>query len=626
MKTVSDLTTKKDLAQLCYQWIKTPFDHLVNGSLNQIGSTGIHYKEKTIRFEYAARLMLGIGPLIKSGTGIFPKESVDDLRTLIVEGFDPNHPNYFGLPSSDYQLLLDMPDFMLGILHNIEILWDDLDPKYKKNVENWCAYTNKCFIAPNNQTLFKVGVNTFLGEIGSAEYNEEELEKCYAIIDDMYVGDGIYEDGKGSGVVDYYNSWVIHYFSLIHASLTKNLAIKEKYYDRARKFAQVFKYWFTKEGVAIPYGRSMCYRSAMVSFFAAAAYADLEVLPWGEIKAICFEHLRWWTRQNEFLTNDQMSIGYAYPNLKISEQYNSPGSPYFALTSMILLSVPDDSPFWKSAEKCVTKEQALISIPCGGHLIATDETDQHTTLYTAGGNQGYGGIHYAEKYLKFAYSTHAGFTVPTGCDAIDRLAADNMLLLKDEAGNFYRKTRNISYNIEKNEITTTWSPAPFVTVTTRITVVDSNLHFRSHHIESTQRLWAYEGGFSLRRSDALYDYMVALARTEKRIELMKECEIDYSLREACHTHGFQSILWNEHGFTAIWDLDSMREGTVIKSTPNANVLYPNALIPMIENELRPGTIAIHAGVYVNRCRDIGKIFWERKPNLSEVQTQWLRCS
>jgi len=615
MKNKTELTTKKDLAKLCYQWIKGPFDHLVKGSLEQIGSTGIHYKEKTVRFEYAARLMLGIGPLIKSGTGIFPKESVDDLRTLIIEGFDPNHPNYFGVPSTDYQLLLDMPDFMLGVLYNKETLWDRLDPKVKANVENWCAYTNKCFIAPNNQTLFKVGVNTFLHEIGSGEYNEEELERCYAIIDGMYVGDGVYEDGKGSGVVDYYNAWVIHFFSLIHASFTKNEVIKEKYFDRARMYAQVFKYWFTREGVAIPYGRSMCYRSAMVSFYAAAAYAGLEVLPWGEMKRICFEHLRWWTRQSEFLSNDQMSIGYAYPNLKMSEQYNSPGSPYFALTPMILLAVPDDSPFWNSGEIMVTKEKPLVTIKCGGHLIATDEMDQHTTLYTAGGNQGYGGIHYAEKYLKFAYSTHAGFTVPTGHDAIDRLAADNMLLLKDENGNFYRKTRNISYTIENNVIQTKWSPAPFVTVTTHITVVDSNLHFRRHLIESTQKLWAYEGGFSLKRSDALYDFMVALARTEKERGPLQDVEIDYCLSEACYIHNSQSLIWDEHGFTGIVDLDAQRKGSVIKSTPNANVLYPNALIPVIENEVPVGHSFLNAGIYLNRCPNSGKSFWKNRLGL-----------
>ena len=159
-----------------------------------------------------------------------------------------------------------------------------------------------------------------------------------------------------------------------------------------------------------------------------------------------------------------------------------------------------------------------------------------------------------------------------------------------------------------------------MTVTTRITVVDSNLHFRSHHIESTQRLWAYEGGFSLRRSDALYDYMVALARTEKAIEPVMECEIDYSLSEACYTHGSQSILWNEHGLTGIWDLDSKREGTVIKSTPNANVLYPNVLIPVIENEVTAGITIFRAGVYLNRIPNNGRIFWKGRPDLAVLKT------
>ena len=49
-------------------------------------------------------------------------------------------------------------------------------------------------------------------------------------------------------------------------------------------FAQDYLYYFDEEGEALPYGRSQTYRFAQGAFFAALIFAEVEALPWGQIK------------------------------------------------------------------------------------------------------------------------------------------------------------------------------------------------------------------------------------------------------------------------------------------------------------------------------------------------------
>ncbi|MGC3124163.1 DUF2264 domain-containing protein, partial [Enterococcus faecalis] len=98
--------------------------------------------------------------------------------------------------------------------------------------------------------------------------------------------------------------------------------------ERATLFAQEFKYWFTQPGEAIPFGRSLTYRFAQVSFFSALVFADVEALPWGEIKGLISRHLHQWMNKDIFTTDGLLSVGYDYQKMVFAEGNNGPGSPY----------------------------------------------------------------------------------------------------------------------------------------------------------------------------------------------------------------------------------------------------------------------------------------------------------
>ena len=102
-----------------------------------------------------------------------------------------------------------------------------------------------------------------------------------------------------------------------------------KFRQRAQGFMLDFVYYFDDEGNAVPFGRSMIYRFAVIATVSAFALADLEPpapLKWGHMKGLVLRHLRTWSRNKQFLRSDgTLTIGYGYDNMNMTENYNAPG-------------------------------------------------------------------------------------------------------------------------------------------------------------------------------------------------------------------------------------------------------------------------------------------------------------
>ena len=107
---------------------------------------------------------------------------------------------------------------------------------------------------------------------------------------------------------------------------------------------------FADDGASIPYGRSMTYRFAVISFWGVLPLitkSDEEpVIPWGVLKGLFLRNLRWWSEQpvSRFRSN-VLSVGFSYPNQFMCEAYNSPESPYWAFKAYVPLMLLEDHPF-----------------------------------------------------------------------------------------------------------------------------------------------------------------------------------------------------------------------------------------------------------------------------------------
>src|SRR5699024_4451169 len=197
-------------------------------------------------------------------------------------------------------------------------------------------------------------------------------------------------------------------------------------------FAKDFIYWFAKDGSAVPYGRSLTYRFAQSAFWSAMIFAEVEEpFSYGVMKGMLFRNLRWWFQQPIFNSDGSLTIGYRYPNLIMAENYNSPGSPYWALKTFLILSLKDDHPFWKSEELGLPslKEKSVQDSP---HLIlCRQEAKDHVVAFNTGHLSTNEHTHTSAKYEKFAYSNLYGFSVPRAEWGLEQGAFDSMLALSE---------------------------------------------------------------------------------------------------------------------------------------------------------------------------------------------------
>lgn len=102
------------------------------------------------------------------------------------------------------------------------------------------------------------------------------------------MGDGWYQDGL-TAQKDYYIPFALHFYSLVYVLAMENEDSNRcrRYRARAAEFAKQFVYWFSEEGPALPYGRSLTYRFAQAAFWSIAAVTGLDGFTPGRSRASC---------------------------------------------------------------------------------------------------------------------------------------------------------------------------------------------------------------------------------------------------------------------------------------------------------------------------------------------------
>jgi hypothetical protein len=138
----------------------------------------------------------------------------------------------------------------------------------------------------------------------NAKYSPEKLVADIKHLDTFYRGGGWSNDGpEHIHQMDYYSgSFAIQLLQLLYAKLAgdRDPERSAEFKNRAKLFAADFVHYFDEEGRALPFGRSCGYRFAMIAFWNACAYANVELpepLTWGIVKGIVLRNLRWWQTQ-----------------------------------------------------------------------------------------------------------------------------------------------------------------------------------------------------------------------------------------------------------------------------------------------------------------------------------------
>lgn len=250
----------------------------------------------------------------------------------------------------------------------------------------------------------------------------------------------------------------------------------------------------------------MTYRFAMSAFWGAIAFADVELpapLTWGVVKGLQLRNIRYWARQpGAYYPDGTLTIGFNYPNHNMTENYNSPGSPYWCCKSFIALALSPTHPFWMASEEpypaALLQSTKILQHPL--HIVTN--LGGHTFLLSSGQQCSYPVKQSAAKYGKLAYSSAFGYSVPVGNGTLEELGGDNTLALTDDNGETWkcrRETREARFEDGK-WLRSMWYPWNDVEVETWLiapTMEAPLYHLRVHRIKSGRRLSVAEGAFAI---------------------------------------------------------------------------------------------------------------------------------
>ncbi|KAM0490323.1 hypothetical protein ACHAP8_011655 [Fusarium lateritium] len=484
-----------------------PYRSISKARVKLYPSTAAGFDDVAAQLEGFARPLWAISALID-------KDADPSLRSWIkgIEaGVDPSSPEYWGRLGSFDQRMVEMESIAFALLTEPHTILSLLNSESITNLEKWLQQINNHTMPQNNWRWFRVLVNLALTKVlGSDKHAAgQAMNADFAVLDQFYLGEGWSSDGiwgDDRKQADYYSgSFAIQFAQLLYTRYADDDHERvAKYRQQAIEFASEYWRYFDTNGAAIPFGRSMTYRFACGAFWSAFALADItstdSPISLGTVKGLLLRHLRWWSKQPEIFNSDgTMNIGFTYPNMYMSEDYNSRQSVYWCLKSFVVLGLPEDHPFWTVEEEPhpmalslaspldavkVFRPPSQIVCNCPEHHYLLSAGQMTTKMFKAR----------EAKYGKFAYSSTFGYSVPTG-PQLHQLAPDSTLALSIDGGETWKVrwepvdvvigTTLIESDQGRHSlpsITSTWRPWKKLDMAIRTTLIPLASYYPGWHV------------------------------------------------------------------------------------------------------------------------------------------------
>lgn len=539
----------------------------VGDSRVDLANTETHYGHSIAGMEAFSRLLWGVIPMLAAGQ---KPEHFSFYIEGIKNGTNPQHPQFWGNvdPAGD-QRIVEMAAYGLLLGLAPQVIHENFNDEEKNYLWLWLKQSEVAAVPDNNWHFFPILVQVGFHCCGMP-VNQQCIEEHFSRMEKYWLGDGWYSDGP-ERPRDYYIAMGFHFYGLIYSKLMKDVdpGRSVELRRRAECFAKDFIYFFDNDGAAIPFGRSMTYRFAQAAFWGAYEYAGLSIFNKGITKGIILRHLRWWLKQPLFDRDGVLSIGYSYPNLIMAEDYNAPGSPYWALKVMLVLALSENDEFWLCDELPLPKLDTEHSIPHANQIIV-HQRDNHAWLVTSGQIEFNNFVNTESKYCKFAYSTLFGFTIERGRYGLAHASVDSMLLLS-ERDNYWRGRRDCQNVTTINGmIYSRWLPWENVIVDTWLIPI-GEWQVRIHHVNTARPLDCAEGGFGIPNRPL----------PEKHIK-----------------HGMSILKTNDATSAIVCLSPKLRNGKEVLTPPNSNLLFAErAAIPVLCGHLSTGMHLLAAAVW-----------------------------
>ncbi|KAF3068896.1 hypothetical protein GL218_08151 [Daldinia childiae] len=604
---ISDRASVQELLRTLLDPLE-PFFSPLKARVKCPGATAVRFDQTASEVEGICRPLWGLACLLAGGGEYHGAEWwIQGIKS----GTDPENPEYWGYPRDNDQRMVEMCPLGYA-LAVAPVIWQSFNEKERENVENWLGNSINEKNMPNTNWLwFRVFANLGLKKNGG-KFSQERLDRDIEHLNTFYRGGGWSNDGpEGIHQMDYYSSsFAIQFLQLLYAKLAgeDEPARAEEFKRRAQQVALDLIHYYDNEGRSIPFGRSVGYRFAMVSFWGALAYAGVELpepLTWGMVKGVVLRHLRWWQTQPDIWSpSGTLTIGYSYPNMYMAENYNSPGSPYWACLAFICLAVPADHPFWTSEEQLPGDAIPKIKeLPQPGHI--TSYLGGHCMLLSSGQACSYPmkGTH--AKYGSFAYSSAYAYSVPPGLFTLEQYALASQLGFSDDGGEYWKTRRTSTYaglehrsNNNNNNTTpvlvSIWTPYPDVTVRTMLIPPDlatPNWHLRVHRIEAGREVMTADGSFAISNQRAADGRYLDLYDAQKGEGTSPKIIGNYDLYTPDGwSTGKEGAFAASKGAVGIKALETgvERAANLVNADPNSNLVESRTVIPTLQHTIKKG--------------------------------------
>jgi hypothetical protein len=372
---------------------------------------------------------------------------------------------------------------------------------------------------------------------------------------------------------------------------------------------------------------------------------------WGVVKGLLLRHFRWWSDKHDMFNVDgTLTIGFTYPNMYMSEDYNSPQSPYWALKSFVALGLPESHPFWAARERPLpqVEGQAVALVRPPMHIVCN--TVNHHFLLSMGQYCPWPLKATEAKYGKFAYSSHFAFSVPTGT-LIQQMAPDSTLAFSKDGGDTWRVPWRVSdHNFgtatvrSKGEavesipmMRSTWKPwkDALIEVTTHIVSPSKrwpNWYIRIHQIRnrgsSEVQMQSFQGGFAIQGRGAKSGEVLPTIINVTSLAARESKSFPEGTLE--NLHG--ALICSNAGASGIRAIDLVRpretgadfsretqRGEILKPDANTNLMWQRTLIPTITSNtcVQKSEILISAVFSLARTSDR-----EQQYSTLDISTLW----
>lgn len=593
------LQTKQDYLAL-FQQVNQPLRaHYVGRSRIFFGATGVGYGNQAAGMEGFSRMLWGAGPAYDQLDSAWQAE----IKAGILAGCDPQAPDYWGDLHDRDQRMVELPAVALALWHHNGALWHSYTPAQQTLIATYLKqiFAHQC--ADGNWQFFKVLVYGVLTKLGVAVDDGDEqaaLKKIAA----CYRDDGWYQDSS-RGREDYYTPFAFQYYGILYSVLFPDSDLAPVFRQRAQAFAKQFLHFFAANGANVPFGRSLTYRYAAVAFWVACVYANILPDQVATLKGLINRNLQWWFAKPIF-DRGLLTLGYGYPQLLMTEPYNSPTSPYWSNKIFLLLALDQDHPFFKATPAAYPEvaDTQLLAVP---HLLA-----QHDNGHTVLLNAGQPGPNYHaqtnEKYFKFAYSSAFGFSVPRENQLKEEAVMDSMLGLQRsdvtmtasrggqnlvEVGNFMARNNVADVVCDAHYVASTWQPTASAQVRTWLVPLGS-WQIRIHQLTLTADYVSYETGFAVANDPDDHGQFAFDA----------------------HTSSFAGPA----GFSGVADLTPQplaQTNAAITGFPNTNLMTPATVaLPGRQTTLPAGAHLLVTGVVAHPDAAYGQAAFAQRPQVT----------